>query len=74
MSCTYATVSESHITAYVKKFVHLYQVGLSHLISLQYHLRSLFFLWSALGDVDLHFSPNWVTKANAVKVGTTSAM
>jgi len=32
-----------------------------------------FFLLTALGDVDLHFSLNLVTNANAVERGTTSA-
>jgi hypothetical protein len=30
------------------------------------------FIWTALGDVDLHFSLFLVTKANAVEGGTTS--
>ena len=32
-----------------------------------------YFTWIALGDVDLCFSRTWVTKANAVEGGTTSA-
>jgi hypothetical protein len=57
-----------------QQFVHFLRVGL-----IQSNLSSVlivfchFFTWSALGDVDLHFCPLLVTKANAVKQGTTSA-
>ena len=33
-----------------------------------------FFTWITLGDADLHFSLIWVTEANVVEWGTTSAM
>jgi len=42
------------------------------LISLQYWLSQIF-IWTALGDVDLHFSLILVTKANPVEQGITSA-
>ena len=32
-----------------------------------------FFVWIALGDVDIHFSLSLVTEVNAVEGGTTSA-
>jgi hypothetical protein len=43
------------------------------LIFLQYWLSKIF-IWTVLGDVDLHFSLILVTKANAVEGETTSSV
>ena len=32
-----------------------------------------YFTWTAIGNVDLHFSLIWVTKANAIEGETTSS-
>jgi hypothetical protein len=47
----------------------LFQVTSLHLISL---CLLLIFSWLALGEVDLHFSFTWVTKANVCEGRTTS--
>ena len=70
---TYTNMSKSNIMAYVcQSFVHVFQVGLLHLISLQ-NFSSVpfvfcwFFAWIALGDVDWHFSLILLTKVNAIE-------
>ena len=67
MNCTYANMIEYNIDI-CQQFVHLLQVGLT-----QSNLSSIlivfcqFFTWSALGDLDLHFSLLLVTKAMLLK-------
>jgi len=70
---TYTNMSKSNIMAYVcQSFVHVFQVGLLHLISLQ-NFSSVpfvfcwFFAWIALGDVDWHFSLILLKKSMPLK-------
>jgi hypothetical protein len=70
----YAATSESNITAYVKKFVRLFEDGLLRLISLQCRLYFAdFFTWTALGGVDFAFLTHLGRKATIVEGGTASA-
>jgi len=71
MNFTYATISKSNITAYVKDFSPFSsRLITSNLSSVVIHR---FFTWIALGDVDLHLSLILATKAKAVEGGTKSA-
>jgi hypothetical protein len=70
-NCTYATMSESNIMAYVTIRSHFAsQLIMSNLFSVLIVFR-WFFTWLALSDVDIHFSISLIRKFNDEKKETT---
>jgi len=72
-NCTYITMSDSNIMAYVNISFTFFK--LAYYIYFLFNMNWFFcqfFTWSTLGDVDLRFSLIFTTKSNTVKEGTMS--
>jgi len=64
MNCTYTSMSESTITAYVNSLITFFII--TYNLSLP-TVFCLFFTWIELGNVDRNFSLVLVTKTHAVE-------
>ena len=73
MNCMYTAMSKSNITGYVNSSSTFFMLAHYVYFSLILIVFHQFSSWITLDDVDLCFSLNLVTKANAVEGGTTSA-
>lgn len=74
MNCIYTNMSKTNIMVF-QQFVHLSQVGLLHLISLQYwFLSPIFHLYWTRWCRSIHFSLIFTPKANADEGGNVQSV
>jgi len=70
MIMKYTTISETNITAYIKRFVHLSQVGLLRLISVQYYCLVPVFCLGCTRWCTFVFLTHFCNKSNAAEGDT----